>query len=561
MRCQSLPSPIYYIGVLVVMLTAFLFTVESPTSGILLEWNPLPSSLKAMPIFLLVDNLSVTMLLTVSTVSTSVALYARFYMWGHVKVSGFFFTLLLFVFSMCLLCLSANLFTVMLSWDGLGITSFCLIIYFSNWNSFNSSVTTFLSNRLGDLFLILSITVLSPMSLNSWLPNPPLSLLTVAILLGALSKSAMFPFSAWLPLAMAAPTPVSSLVHSSTLVTAGVYLLIRFNSLLDPSVLSKLVYLAIVTGLVSGTLALQEYDLKKIVAYSTLSHLSLMVLFISLGSPQTALLHLVIHATFKSHIFMLAGIAIFNHSDTQDIRSLSSVSSEHPLLWLMLVGSFLSMSGAPFLSGFYSKELMAILSTNLNTSSWFVVIIFSTLVAITAAYSTRTLYYLGILVPSNSIRVHSTSLGENMLNTLFLNYCSSLAVGGLVFCFFTPNLSNFDSSTMSLSVKWIALFSLLCGLVLALLTLSLSSRPHGILFATLASDTFILIRWVFSSLNYAFSTLIYKVVSFSSNIDVPVTLMMQVWQFTKPTVSNTLNSSGLLILKVGILCLCMLIYI
>nr|UVF38396.1 NADH dehydrogenase subunit 5 [Haematopinus tuberculatus] len=383
-----------------------LLVVFSSNSSIswMLEWKLDYSEVYDLSIVLCFDTLSSTFLFTVFVVSFLVFSYSQSYL--SENYNKFIILLFLFVMSMCLLCLSSSLFWILMGWDGLGLTSFCLILFYQNWNSFNSGLITFLINRLGDMFLIVSICLMYNSHFLVLAESFfPVSMVSLLVVIGAVTKSAQLPFCSWLPLAMAAPTPVSSLVHSSTLVTAGIYLLIRFECLLTTSTLVFLKLVSSLTILYAGITALGECDLKKIVALSTMMHLGIMVLYISIGSNIAATIHLVFHAFFKSALFMLSGILI-HLSGLQDIRVMKSM----PLLKSLLLYVLMSMSGLPFFTGFYSKEVMLGLA---QSNSVVLSIVFLFGVIFTVAYSTRMIYYvskLPVLVFTHEKEILSSSM-------------------------------------------------------------------------------------------------------------------------------------------------------
>jgi len=209
-------------------------------------------------------------------------------------------------------------------------------------------------------------------------------------MIAAITKRAQIPFSAWLPAAMAAPTPVSALVHSSTLVTAGVFLLIRFFPFLKTFRFFQpaLLFISVLTLLIAGIGANYENDLKKVVALSTLSQLGVMIISLGMGMPYLALFHLYTHALFKALLFLCAGAIIHNSSNAQDIRMMGMIASQAPLTTTCINVANLSLCGAPFLSGFYSKDLILEISLFQPTSFLMVLLIFIA-TGITAAYSFR----------------------------------------------------------------------------------------------------------------------------------------------------------------------------
>nr|YP_002427667.1 NADH dehydrogenase subunit 5 [Sinohyriopsis cumingii]ACK57372.1 NADH dehydrogenase subunit 5 [Sinohyriopsis cumingii]BBN23954.1 NADH dehydrogenase subunit 5 [Sinohyriopsis schlegelii] len=329
----------------------------------ILEWQffHLCGSDWTLPI--IVDYISVIFSCFVCLISSSVCLFSVSYMEGEVFMRRFMLLIMGFVGSMNLLIFVPSLVTVLLGWDGLGIVSFALVIYYQNKKSLAAGMLTVLVNRIGDALLILSICFL--VNWGDWRFGYGLYgsfgvLICFLVVVGAMTKSAQIPFSAWLPAAMAAPTPVSALVHSSTLVTAGVYLVIRFYSTLveSESVLWFMSKVGGVTLLMAGLSACFEVDLKKIIALSTLSQLGLMVFTVGVGYPTVAVFHLFTHALFKALLFLCAGSVIHSTVDTQDGRILGSINHLLPFSSGCLVLSSAALCGMPFLSGFYSKDLI-----------------------------------------------------------------------------------------------------------------------------------------------------------------------------------------------------------
>nr|UYO79260.1 NADH dehydrogenase subunit 5 [Hydropsyche sp. XG-2022] len=347
-----------------------------------------------------IDWMSCMFLFIVSLISCVVIYYSKSYMTGEVYMNRFIVLILLFVMSMILLIFSLNLISILLGWDGLGLVSYCLVIFYQNVKSFNSGMLTVLSNRIGDVMLLMSISWM--INMGGWnfmmymymlnLQNY-MNIILIMVVLAAMTKSAQIPFSAWLPAAMAAPTPVSSLVHSSTLVTAGVYLLIRFSEMLQLSVMSEfLLLVSSLTMLMAGLSANFEYDLKKIIALSTLSQLGLMMSILCLGFSNLAFFHLSTHAMFKALLFMCAGLLIHNLNNNQDIRFMGSLGYYMPLVSINFNISNLALCGFPFMAGFYSKDLILemVMFSNMNMIIFFF-FFFST--GLTVSYTVRLLYF------------------------------------------------------------------------------------------------------------------------------------------------------------------------
>jgi NADH-ubiquinone oxidoreductase chain 5 len=328
---------------------------------------------------------------------------------------------------MLVLILGSRPIAFIFGWDGLGVTRYLLVAYFSRWDSSNRAIVTILTNRLGDSFLLWFFVPFLCGTFNeeSQMVNTPFVGL---LLLTAITKSSQSPFSSWLPQAIAAPTPVSRLVHSSTLVTAGVFLVLKFQILFNSSLSVSLLYLAgWTTSLVSGLISLIEADGKKIVALSTLNQLGLIFVALSFSSKWFVLFHLVTHAFFKSCIFIQFGFIIIGRRGTQDSRHYSGLSMLLPLNVVFLVGSVFSLLGLVFTSGFYSKELIlrGIVQKNLYGSSLFML---GTLFIFSYVYSAR---LLGIVSGVRSLTSVSESASTWDLRSSFL-FFAGLVSGSLI---------------------------------------------------------------------------------------------------------------------------------
>ena len=338
-----------------------------------------------------------------------------------------FFVLLIFIFvnSIVLLIISPNLIRILLGWDGLGLISYCLVIYYQNNKSYNAGIVTAITNRIGDVLILVSIAWI--LNFGSWnyllYFNYEKSLYSTIIWLitfAAMTKRAQIPFSSWLPAAIAAPTPVSALVHSSTLVTAGVYLLVRFNFIFENYNLNQfLLLLSVLTIFISGLGAIFDHDLKKIIALSTLRQLGLIIRTLCLGLYEFAFFHLLRHALFKSLLFICAGYIIHGINDCQDIRFMGNVFLCRPILCVYFNISNLSLCGIPFLAGFYSKDLILeiILMKRINL---FIFILYFLSIFFTVVYTFR-LIYLRII---NCLKLNLYNIfGDNdfkMLGWIFI---------------------------------------------------------------------------------------------------------------------------------------------
>nr|ARO34938.1 NADH dehydrogenase subunit 5 [Pachycephus cruentatus] len=360
----------------------------------LIEWGLV--SINSVEIFMLFlfDWMSLIFMSFVLFISSMVLIYSFDYMKDEIYFKRFILLILLFVLSMLFMIVSPNLLSILLGWDGLGLISYCLVAYYQNVKSYNASMLTVLMNRVGDSGLMMSLSMI--FYLGSWnvmFYSSVDFMIVLLFCLAALTKSAQIPFSSWLPAAMAAPTPISSLVHSSTLVTAGVYLMIRFNHLLMDSKISDLIFiLSILTMFMAGVSANWEFDLKKIIALSTLSQLGLMVSILSLGEADMAFFHLLTHAMFKALLFMCAGVIIHSMKNFQDIRFMGGMTKLMPFTLISFNISNLALAGMPFLSGFYSKDLILEELMFLG-ESFEVLMLFLISIGLTVSYSLRMFLY------------------------------------------------------------------------------------------------------------------------------------------------------------------------
>nr|AEP27544.1 NADH dehydrogenase subunit 5 [Hypera postica] len=423
---------IYFILFLVLSLFMFfsgLFYLISDLS-IFLEFNLLSLNSVSLVMTIILDWMSLLFMSFVFFISSMVIKYSEEYMGEDKNLNRFILLVVMFVLSMFLLVMSPNLISILLGWDGLGLVSYALVIYYQNVKSFNAGMLTALSNRIGDAALLVAIAWM--MNYGSWNfifyvdmfnTDKFMSLVSFLIILAAITKSAQIPFSSWLPAAMAAPTPVSSLVHSSTLVTAGVYLLIRFYSSFSYSFLNFLLFLSLMTMFMAGLGANFEFDLKKIIALSTLSQLGMMISILSLGSKELAFFHLLIHALFKALLFMCAGVIIHSLGNCQDIRFMGGLVNFMPLTSTMFNICNLSLCGLPFLSGFYSKDLI-VEFVSMSILNMFVYFVFYISVGLTVSYSFRLTYYFFTgdfnFISMNGILETKDHMLKSMMGLIFL---------------------------------------------------------------------------------------------------------------------------------------------
>nr|YP_010722715.1 NADH dehydrogenase subunit 5 [Luehdorfia puziloi]WDW20233.1 NADH dehydrogenase subunit 5 [Luehdorfia puziloi] len=440
-----------------------------------LEWEIISFNSMNLVMSILLDWMSLLFLMFVLLISSSVIYYSKSYMSSELNFNRFVMLVLLFVLSMILLIISPNMISIFLGWDGLGLVSYCLVIYYQNIKSYNAGMLTALSNRIGDVMILMVISWM--MNYGSWnyifylnFMNNDLSMKFISLLLiiAAMTKSAQIPFSSWLPAAMAAPTPVSSLVHSSTLVTAGVYLLIRFNfMLIDMFFLKILLLLSGLTMLMAGVSANYEFDLKKIIALSTLSQLGLMMSILSMGLSDLAFFHLLTHAMFKALLFMCSGVIIHMMNDIQDIRFMGGINLYIPLTSLCMNISNLALCGIPFLAGFYSKDLILemVSMSNLNMMIFFLYY-FST--GLTMFYTIRLLMYL-MINDYNLLTIYNLYDEDYiMLKSMFLLLMMSLITGSfLMWLIFSYPYMIYLPFNLKMLVIYISLMGLFMGYLIS----------------------------------------------------------------------------------------------
>nr|QDI93798.1 NADH dehydrogenase subunit 5 [Tuxedo cruralis] len=369
------------------------------------DWEVLSLNSCDVCMTLIIDYMSLVFMGCVLLISSMVVFYSDSYMFDDKYKLRFLVLVFLFIISMMMMILSPNLISILLGWDGLGLVSYCLVVYFQNIKSYNAGMLTVVTNRIGDVAILACIAWM--LNFGGWnfiywfyYFDSCMYYLYLLIVLAAFTKSAQIPFSSWLPAAMAAPTPVSSLVHSSTLVTAGVYLLIRFYPLLKFYDCTFFVTVSMMTMFMSGLGANFEFDLKKIIALSTLSQLGLMMSILFIGFPSLSFFHLLTHAFFKALLFLCAGLIIHVMNNSQDIRDMGFVSKALPYTSSCFIISSFSLAGVPFLSGFYSKD-MIIEFLFMNEYNFIYYFVFLISVIFTVSYSIRLFNYLILLGSGN----------------------------------------------------------------------------------------------------------------------------------------------------------------
>nr|YP_009747587.1 NADH dehydrogenase subunit 5 [Hydrophis curtus]QII89267.1 NADH dehydrogenase subunit 5 [Hydrophis curtus] len=449
------------------------------TSGVLLNMalNNEELTMSSPPIIIMpTENICISLTLDMTSmvfipitlfITWSISEFSTWYMASDPNINKFIKYLSMFLIAMLIIISANNMYQLFIGWEAVGIMSFLLISWWCGRSDANTSaLQAIIYNRIGDIGLILTtawLMTMSSINLQEVMVSHNMTFIPMmGLLAAATGKSAQFSLHPWLPSAMEGPTPVSALLHSSTMVVAGVFLLIRFNPVLqNKTIMTFCLILGATTTVFAAASAITQYDIKKIIALSTTSQLGLMMTMVGLNQPSLAFLHMITHSFFKALLFLCSGSFIHNLKNEQDVRKMGGLFHPAPMTSSFLVIANLSLMGVPFLSGFYSKDTIIETMMNSHTNSWALI---TTLTATTfsAMYSTRITLLTLTDYPrtKNNPHMESKKIASPMARLAIMSIIAGTATK-------LTTLQNTAMNTMPMSTKLTALTATLIGVMMS----------------------------------------------------------------------------------------------
>nr|YP_010703021.1 NADH dehydrogenase subunit 5 [Coluber constrictor]WCO10300.1 NADH dehydrogenase subunit 5 [Coluber constrictor]WCO10313.1 NADH dehydrogenase subunit 5 [Coluber constrictor]WCO10326.1 NADH dehydrogenase subunit 5 [Coluber constrictor]WCO10339.1 NADH dehydrogenase subunit 5 [Coluber constrictor]WCO10352.1 NADH dehydrogenase subunit 5 [Coluber constrictor] len=458
-----------------------LFLISLIPANYALNNNELTLSLTPM-IILPTENINISLTLDTASllfipitlfITWSITEFSSWYMATDPHTNKFIKYLLMFLITMLMIITANNMYQLFIGWEGVGIMSFLLIgWWYGRQDANTAALQAIIYNRIGDIGLIMTTAwLMTSSSINMQeliIQHETANIIPMAGLLAAATgKSAQFGLHPWLPSAMEGPTPVSALLHSSTMVVAGVFLLIRLHPILcnNKIMMTSCLMLGATTTMFAAAAATTHLDIKKIIALSTTSQLGLMMTMIGLNQPNLALLHMIIHSFFKALLFLCSGSFIHNLNNEQDIRMMGGLLKTAPMTSSFLTIANLSLMGTPFLSGFYSKDTIIETLTNSHTNSWAIMItVMATILS--ACYSTKIMMTTLTKYPRTRHNTHKET--KTIINPLTRLMVMSILAGTMM------KISTLQTTTMTTMPKTIKLMALTATMLGVMLSIDLS---------------------------------------------------------------------------------------